>query len=98
MENCPPEEPEKHAKRRGPKPDQRTPLDVRVHADILDALEGIERLTGLPPDQGAAMLLHLLIRDPENVVARLKAFQGEARPEPTGAADERPTLIPRRTG
>lgn len=89
-------QPEKAGKKRGPKPDLRPHLDIRVQPDIFDALEALEAIAGTPPEQTASMLLHMLIRDPENIASRLRALLGSP-PEPP-SADDLPRLMPRTRG
>jgi hypothetical protein len=64
--------------KRGRKPDNRPQLEFRVLQETFDALEALQIETGMTADENAAMLLHMVIRDPENVAARFKALAGKS--------------------
>ena len=84
---------EQKGAKRGPKPDLRAKLDVRVQPEVFGVLDSLQRTTGMPADENAAMLLHMLVTEPETVASRLRCLFGENKEAP--AADERPSLLPR---
>jgi len=44
---------------------------------VFEALEAMVVHTGMPANENAAMLLHIVMTDPDNVAARLKALRGQ---------------------
>ena len=77
--------------KRGPKPDGKLPLDVRVQPETHALLVVLQGETGLAPSDVAAMLLHMLINDPENAANRLKALAGRH----ASVATNKPSMLDR---
>jgi len=68
--------PRSNARRKpNPRPLLRGP--VRVQRVVFEALEAMVAHTGMPANENAAMLLHMLMTDPDSVAARLKALRGQ---------------------
>lgn len=55
----------------GPKKDERPSVSFKVEQDVYEKLAALQTETSLPPDLNAGMLLHMLIRDPATIAARL---------------------------
>ena len=58
----------------GPKKDERDGVDFKVDNDVRDVLHALQAETSLRPDECAAMILHLAVRSPSTLEARLAAL------------------------
>lgn len=79
--------------RRGPKPDKRPSVTFKVQQNVYETLAALQPTTGMKPDDTAGLLLHLMVNDPANAVARLEAL---LRPVPANATDADTGSTPRR--